>query len=202
MSGLPMLPNPPPTDLLDIALLEILGHGNSYAYSTIATVQRHLNAFHLTHKFHPHEILKEAYLRGKKLQRTGTTIHTPHAWLKITSFNIIREKSRQERAHHVMVFNDHITPSRSLLSDDPLDQIARQDDVDLLYQALKEFEQEDPQTAQLLIWRAIDQLSWEQVSDRLRSLGAEVPQNAALRQRVSRAKKRIRQIMHAHGLSL
>jgi predicted RNA polymerase sigma factor len=197
----PMPLNPPPTDPLDLALLEILGHGNSYAYSTIATVQRHLNAFHLTHQFHPHEILKEAYLRGKKLQRSGTTIHNPHAWLKRTSFNIVREKSRKERVNSFIVFDEHIGSHRDP-SEDPIDKLVYNTEINLLYKALREFEQEDPQTARLLFWRTIEQLSWEQVIDRLQALGEEVPQSATLRQRVSRAKKRMRQIMHTYGLPL
>ncbi|MEO0455574.1 MAG: sigma-70 family RNA polymerase sigma factor [Cyanobacteria bacterium P01_A01_bin.114] len=191
----------PPQDPLDVALSEILGQGNSYAYSAIATIRRHLYSFHLTHLYEPDEILFDAYLRGKEAQRKGEIIRNPHAWLKSTAFNIIRENSRKVRRHSCVVFEEN-DGKVSAPTVDMLDTLALDHQVTLLYKALREFAKEDCHTAQLLCWRTIEQLSWDEISARLIALGEELPNNATLRQRVSRAKKRIRHILHGLGLPM
>ncbi|NEP16184.1 MAG: sigma-70 family RNA polymerase sigma factor [Leptolyngbya sp. SIO4C1] len=196
---MPNSPNLPSLDVLDIALLEVLEKGNSYAYSTIATVRRHLYSFRLHQLIEPHEILFEAYLRGKETQRRGEEIRNAHAWLKRTAFNIVREKSRKARQQNHLQFED-LEYCLGAPGSDLLDQLNLAYEIQLLYEALQEFAQEDSYTEQLLRWRLIEQLSWPEICDRLAASGEEVPSSAALRQRVSRAKKRIRNILHGLGL--
>ncbi|MEL6250010.1 MAG: hypothetical protein AAFY78_19040 [Cyanobacteria bacterium J06648_16] len=195
-------PNLPPPDTLDIALAEILGTGNSYAYSAIATVRRHLHTFHLTHFFEPNEILFEAYLRGKAVQRRGELIRNPHAWLKSTAFNIVREKSRKVRQRVVVSYDENeyrVGTETGCM----LDRLDLDHQIKLLYKALREFEKENADTAQLLIWRTIDRLSWEEIQAKLRATtDGEIPNGATLRQRVARGKKRVRHILHSLGLPM
>ena len=194
--------NLPEPDTLDIALAEILGTGNSYAYSAIATVRRHLHSFRLTHQFEPHEILFEAYLRGKAAQRRGDHIRNPHAWLKSTAFNIVREQSRKARQRIVVSYedNDYRTGDDTL---NLLEKIDLTHEVKLLYKALREFEKENAATAQLLIWRTIEEMSWDDIEARLRATtSGDIPNQATLRQRVARGKKRVRHILHSFGLPL
>ena len=193
-------PDLPLLDVLDLALSEILGRGNSYAYPTLATVRRHLYQFRLMHQFEPYEILFEAYLRGKTRQRNGEIIYNPHAWLKRTAFNIVREKSRQARRQASQSYED-IEYRISAEPDYVLEAIDLRHESDLLYIALRALSREDDHTAQLLVWRTIERLSWEQITTRLTDLGeTNVPTQATLRKRVSRAKKRMRHIMHSYGL--
>ena len=201
MHLMPDLPQLSPQDPLDLALSEILGQGNAYAYSVIATVRRHLYNFHIEHLFEPHEILFEAYLRGKEVQRKGETIRNPHAWLKSTTFNIIREKSRKARQQAYIVFEE-IEHRVSSATGDMLDGLDLNHQIQLLYKALGEFSKEDHYTARLLKWRTIEQLSWNEISARLVAMGETLPSNVVLRQRVSRAKKRIRHILHGLGLPM
>jgi predicted RNA polymerase sigma factor len=200
-SPMPVNPNLPPPDALDIAMSEILGVGNAYAYSAIATVRRYLHSFRLAHLVEPHEILFEAYLRGKNAQRKGEIIYNPHAWLKRTAFNIVREKSRKARRQATQSFEE-IEYRMSAESDCLLEKIDLSHEISLLYKALREFSREDSHTAQLLEWRTIERLSWTEIADRLVAAGETVPNYAALRQRVSRAKKRIRHILHGLGLPM
>ncbi|MEM7065025.1 MAG: hypothetical protein AAF572_17935 [Cyanobacteria bacterium P01_B01_bin.77] len=193
-------PDLPLLDVLDLALSEILGTGNSYAYSTLATVRRHLYQFRLIHQYEPYEILFEAYLRGKARQRNGETIYNPHAWLKRTAFNIVREKSRQAQRQSAQSYED-IEYRISAEPDYVLENIDLGHEIELLYKALRALSREDDHTAQLLVWRTIDRLSWEQITTRLTELGeTNIPTQATLRKRVSRAKKRMRHIMHSYGL--
>ena len=194
--------NLPEPDTLDIALAEILGAGNSYAYSAIATIRRHLHSFHLTHLFEPNEILFEAYLRGKAVQRRGELIRNPHAWLKRTAFNIIREHSRKARQRIVVPYEDgEYRATNDKLSE--LEKIDLSHEIQLLYKALKEFEKENPDTAQLLIWRTIDRMSWDEIEEKLRATTeGSLPNQATLRQRVARGKKRVRHILHSFGLPM
>lgn len=203
---MPITPHEPATepidpDALDIALSEILGTGNSYAYSTISTVRRHLYSFHLTHLFEPNEILFEAYIRGKEVQRRGEAIYNPHAWLKSTAFNIVREKSRKARRHQTQCLED-IEYRVSADSDNALDKIDLSHEIALLYKALREFAREDQYTAELLEWRTIEELSWDEITQRIIAEGKELPTYATLRKRVSRAKKRMRHILHTMGLPM
>ncbi|MEO0868988.1 MAG: sigma-70 family RNA polymerase sigma factor, partial [Cyanobacteria bacterium J06642_11] len=193
-------PELPLLDVLDLALSEILGNGNSYAYSTLATVRRHLYQFRLIHQFEPYEILFEAYIRGKACQRKGEQIYNPHAWLKRTAFNIVREKSRQTQRQAAQNYDD-IEYRISAPPEDVLEKIDLRHEIELLYKALRTLSREDDHTAQLLVWRTIEQLSWEQITARLAELGeTDIPTQATLRKRVSRAKKRMRHIMHSYGL--
>lgn len=192
--------NLPLLDVLDLALSEILGKSNSYAYSTLATVRRHLYQFRLMHLFEPYEILFEAYLRAKTRQRQGETIYNPHAWLKRTAFNIVREKSRQAQRQSSRTYED-IEYRISAEPEDVIEKIELGNEIELLYKALRALSREDDHTAQLLVWRTIERLSWEQITTRLIELGeTEIPTQATLRKRVSRAKKRMRHIMQSYGL--
>ncbi len=193
-------PDLPLLDVLDLALSEILGSGNSYAYSTLSTVRRYLYQFRLINQCEPYEILFEAYLRGKTRQRQGEVIYNPHAWLKRTAFNIVREQSRQAQRQASQNYDD-IEYRISAEPEYVLEAIDLSHEIDLLYKALRALSREDDHTAQLLVWRTIEQLSWEQITSRLAELGeTDIPTQATLRKRVSRAKKRMRHIMHSYGL--
>lgn len=198
MSGCLPPPVTPPTDVLDIAVSEILGRGNPYAYSTIATIERYLHQFHLAGRVEVFEIVTEAYLRGKRLQRQGTAIRNPHAWLKRTAYNIVREEQRRFSRHPAMQVEglDHHCLSRQP-GDTQWEQIHLDMQLEALWQAFDILTQEDPDAAQLLTWRALNNLSWKQIWAHLAEQGGEVPNEATLRQRAARAKKHLRQIFHA-----
>ena len=86
-----------PQEALDSAVVEVLRKDNPHAYSTISFIHRSLMQFNLASQSEAHEILNDAYLRGREFIRSGGIIRNPHSWLKSTSLNIIREKSRKQK---------------------------------------------------------------------------------------------------------
>lgn len=194
----PQLPSqPPPEDVLDFALEEILGRGNPYSYSVLTTIERMLRQFRLSTRVDACDVLIEAYLRGKKQTQAGVRIENPHAWLKGTCFHIIRERKRK--------LKDHPTDPQILdclvessMEDCDVDRQAIADDIDSLHKAMKQLRREEPEGANLLYLRLAEGLSWREIRDRLvDEQGETTPSEVTLRQRASRAKKVLRQIFHS-----
>lgn len=188
-------PGQPPANNLDMAIAEILEADSPYAYSTLTTIQRYLIQFHLQARWEAAEILSEAYLRGQDLISRGTSIYNPHAWLKRTAYNIVREKVRHSQRQ--------IPTCREMLEAVPspdrdhLGKLDLEAEIDALWQALDQLAQDDPDTMQLLVWRFLEERSWQDIQASLQATGTTVS-DVALRQRASRAKKRLRQFFHAH----
>lgn len=185
----------PAPDVFDQALSDILGQANPYAYPILSVIQRTLHQYHLSTQYEAYEILHEAYLRGKKKLQTGEVIHNPYAWLKATAFHVIYERKRKYRASatdpQVM---------EAALADPGLNLMQQQiiaEELDLLYQALQRLNQEDPEATCLLYLRTVRAWSWSQISHWLIAEGHPVSTKAALRQRASRAKRRLRDIFLA-----
>ncbi|NEQ33178.1 MAG: sigma-70 family RNA polymerase sigma factor [Leptolyngbya sp. SIO4C5] len=186
---------PPSYDSLDIAVAEILEPGNPYAYSTLTTIERYLRQFHLNRFTEPAEILALAYLRGRKALRQGKQISNPHAWLKGTALNIIREHHRQ--AQRVLTMDaDCLDLVAQTLEEDVFESSDLSIQLRALWQALETLAQSDPAAAELLRLRFIEQLSWEEIRSYFWIQANDLPSNVALRQRVCRAKKRLRQLYH------
>jgi DNA-directed RNA polymerase specialized sigma24 family protein len=184
--------DPPAPDIFDRALTDILGKSNPQAYATISVIQRLLAQYRLTSHTEAYEVLHEAYLRGKKKLKTGEEIHNAHAWLKATAFHIISERKRKKRAGlkepHVLAetMPDH--------RENLLQQHIISEELELLYQALTILESEEPQTTQMLYLKTVEGWPWSRVREWLYSQGEAVSNEAVLRQRASRAKKRLREI--------
>ena len=182
----------PAQDVFDQTLSEILGKDNPHATAILSAVQRTLNQYHLAAQFEVHEILHEAYLRGKKKIQAGDLIHNPYAWLKATAFHVIYERKRKHRASAT-------EPSvlEAMIADDRLSLMQQQvvqEEIDLLYQALHLLRAEDPYGTSLLCQRTVAGWSWGEISRWLVAEGHPVLNEAALRQRASRAKRRLREI--------
>jgi DNA-directed RNA polymerase specialized sigma24 family protein len=191
----PLQPHSPSEDILDLAIEDILGKDNPSAYSTLTTIERSLRQFHLNSQIEAAEILAEAYLRGKKFLQSGQVINNPHAWLKKTAFNVIRERSRQCRKHRVEPYEE------DKISEDPITNFVDiqelESDFADLRQAIKLLAKEDPKGAKLLYLKIIQGFSWQEIHDILLQQNQEVASLATLRQRASRAKKRLRHLFHS-----
>ena len=182
----------PAQDVFDQALNEILGKDNPHAYPILSAIQRTLRQYRLETQFEAHEILHEAYLRGKKKLQAGEVVRNPDAWLKATAFNVIYERKRKHRASAT---DPQVI--EAVLPDPRLNLMQQQvitEELDLLYQALHLLNQEDPEGTCLLYLRTVQGWSWSQISQWLIAQGRPVATEAALRQRASRAKRRLRTI--------
>ncbi|NEO47896.1 MAG: sigma-70 family RNA polymerase sigma factor [Moorea sp. SIO4A3] len=137
-----------------------------------------------------YEVINETYLRGIKLIESGQEIENPGAWIRVTSFNVIREMSRKREKEQLWDSNlieQKIAPeySHSLSSANSEDE-----NLKLLELALQKLE---PQDSQLIVLRHIEGLSWQQVVNHLASQG-EYLTEASARQRGNRSLKRLRKI--------
>ncbi|NEQ84537.1 MAG: sigma-70 family RNA polymerase sigma factor [Moorea sp. SIO2I5] len=135
-----------------------------------------------------YEVINETYLRGIKLIESGQEIENPGAWIRVTSFNVIREMSRKREKEQLWDSNliEHqLAPEASnrLSSENSKDE-----DLRLLELALQKLE---PKDNKLIVLRHIEGLSWKQVVNHLASNG-EVVTEASARQRGNRALKRLR----------
>lgn len=191
----PLQPHSASEDILDLAIEDIMGKDNPSAYATLTAIERSLRQFHLNSRMEAAEILAEAYLRGKKFLQSGQTISNPHAWLKKTAFNVIRERSRQCRKHRVEPYEE------DKVLEDPITNLVDtqeiENDLADLRRAIKLLAKEDPEGAKLLSLKIIQGLSWQEIHDILLQKNQEAANLATLRQRASRAKKRLRHLFHS-----
>jgi DNA-directed RNA polymerase specialized sigma24 family protein len=186
-----------PEGALDAAALEVLEKDNPHAYTTISFIHRSLMQFNLTTKFEAHDILNEAYVRGREFIRSGGIIRHPHAWLKSTSLNIIREISRKQKKEQLIDPElVELIPSLKVIED----SIITHDDIDknwkALLSSLKALNSTDPKGARLLRLQARG-LSWKEIHEQLVKEDGEAPCESTLRQQASRAKKTLRKIYHS-----
>ncbi|PZV19862.1 MAG: hypothetical protein DCF21_06505 [Leptolyngbya sp.] len=182
----------PTQDVFDQVLSEILGKDNPHAAPILSAIQRTLKQYHLTDQYEAYEILHEAYLRGKKKLQTGEVIRSPYAWLRSTAFHVIYERKRKHRSSatdpQVM---------EAVLPDNRLNLMQQQvliEELDLLYDAMAMLHQEDPEGTCLLYLRTVQNWSWSQISQWLAAEGQPLASETALRQRASRAKRRLQDI--------
>ncbi|NEO15504.1 MULTISPECIES: sigma-70 family RNA polymerase sigma factor [unclassified Moorena] len=152
-------------------------------------IKSKLHQFNLPH-YQMYDVIHETYLRGIKLLDSGQEIENPRAWIRATSFNVIREMSRKQKKEQSWDSNlieRQLAPeaSNSLSSANSDDE-----NLKLLELALQKLE---PQDSQLIVLRHIEGLSWQQVVSHLASKGEYITE-ASARQRGNRSLKRLRKI--------
>jgi RNA polymerase sigma factor (sigma-70 family) len=153
-------------------------------------IKRNLQQFNL-HNIEVNEVVHITYLRGVKLIEDGEEIKNPIAWIRVTSFNVIRELSRKQKKHQPVDSNsiEYQMDLQQLSYDFTLED-ADDADIKLLKLALQKLEPKDRQL--LVLWK-VEDLSWKEVVKRLASCG-EVVSEATARQRGKRALERLRKV--------
>jgi DNA-directed RNA polymerase specialized sigma24 family protein len=187
----------PSEDAFNAAALEVLGKDNPYAYTSISSIHRTLMQFHLASKFQAHDIFNEAYVRGIQFIRSGGTILNPHAWLRRTCFNIIREISRKQKKEKVL--DPELVELIPALRGTE-DSVISDEDIEKNWQAqlssFRTLHSTDPKGARLLRLQC-QGLSWKEIRSQLVQEDGEAPCEQTLRQQASRAKKTLRKIYHS-----
>jgi len=182
--------------LLNEAMEQILNQDNPYAYSTLAMVRHHLWQFGL-HSIEPAEILTEAYLRALKAIDQGMQIQNYKGWIKGTAFNIVRERFRQGLKE---LPTDPQADCLDRVSEPEPDCDDQRDrNFTILREAFEKLRATEPDVAELVDWRIIGNLSWADIDQRLRERDGESPSVEALRQRATRAKRKLRRLFHELG---
>ena len=187
---------PRPKDVLDIAVQDILDHDSPYSYSTYTAVQRYLRQFNLFSRIEPYEVLVDAYLRGKKALRCGETIHNPHAWLKRTAYNIIREHYRKLSAQQLHEAESLDFLMSRMVNESWVAEEVLSAQLSALWEALEILRLNDPESARIIDLRIFQQLQWSEVREHLIQQGNEAPDVNTRRQRGARIKKQLRRIFH------
>ena len=186
-----------PEDALDAATIEVLAKSNPQAYSTISFIQRSLMQFNLDSQFEAHEILNEAYVRGRDFIESGGIIRSPHSWLKSTFLNIIREKSRKQKREPLIAPEViELIPSFIAIEDSVVSHEEIDKNWKALLSSLDVLGCTDPEGVKLLRLKA-EGLSWKEIQQKLVQENGEAISESTLRQKACRAKKILRKIYYA-----
>jgi DNA-directed RNA polymerase specialized sigma24 family protein len=168
--------------------LELQNPNGSSGRLMYAFIRRTLQQFHLQSNYREACILNEAYLRGLRQIRRGQLIHNAPAWLRSTSYNIIRELKRdQQKAVSLQDQMLEMQPA-PVASDDLEDDLAT---LRLAFQLLSKSDQK------LLNLKIVDGYSWGEIRAILDQQGYGDHDEAKLRKRKERALIRLRKKFHA-----
>jgi DNA-directed RNA polymerase specialized sigma24 family protein len=160
--------------------------GASQQSTLMAFTRRLLIQFHLDQLYSENDVLNEVYLRGVKQIESGTEIKLPSAWIKRTAFNVIRELSRTQKRYESAELDQ--LPALEQPSALTLD-FPDESDVRQLLASFKTLSKSDQEILQL---RLINNLSWQEVSQRLEARTGTLQDIQSLRKRGERALRRLR----------
>lgn len=185
-----------PEDSLNAAVIEILAKDNPHAYSTILFIQRCLIQFNLTTQYEAHEILNDAYVRGRAFLHSGGIIRNIHSWLKSTALNIIRENSRRQKREPLIDPEiAELLPCLRSIEDSILSQEEIEHKWNTLMNSLTALSYTDPEGTRLLHLKA-QGLSWKEIHQQLVKEDGDAPNESTLRQKGCRATKHLRKLYH------
>lgn len=174
----------------DVQVKLLLSSKNPEGCTIIPFVERSLAQFNLSDSYNSIEVINEAYLRGTKLISNGECIDNPLAWIRVTSYNIIREYSRdiQRDLSFEESKGNYDNNSSSIPNEEILSELKR------VKQAFNRLNEQDRELLQL---KVIDNLSWREIIKYLKNKGALVKNEATLRKRKHRALQSLRKIYHS-----
>lgn len=175
--------------LFDAEFKTLLFPGSSSAHSMFSFIQRNLYQFNLSRRFTVTTILNEAYVRGVKQIEKGEYIEKPIPWVRSTSYNIIREYSR-EGNKICQLEQDIESPTNCSLLD-------FRDINENLEKVLLAFEKLDEEEKEILRLKIVEKLTWKEIIQVLERKDMTYKNEAALRKRKERALKHLRQIYHS-----
>lgn len=165
---------------LDRIVAEVLNGETDELHQILPFIAWKLHQFHLEHQYDPRDIFLDAYNRAVKAIEKGEEIRSVPAWLKSTAFNIIREYSRKAGKLRTEPLQDQKLPNAPDYCDtDELLEIR----LAWLLTALAKLKTADQEILHL----RMQGLSYEEIAQQR---GGTV---AALRQKVSRLLKQLRQ---------
>lgn len=168
----------------------LLFPGSSSAHSMQACILRSLAQFNLSRRLSVTEILIEAYVRGVRQIEKGEYIENPIPWIRFTSYNIIREYSR-ERNRNYQLEEDRVESPIDCSLLDFKDINENFERVSFAFEKLDEIEKE------ILRLKIVKKLKWKDIIQVLEERGIRFKNEAALRKRKERALKHLREIYHS-----
>ena len=171
----------------------LLSPGNSTFTSLKSAISRWLIQFRIYGSYSEAYIFNEAYIRGYLLtKQKKEQIKNVAAWLRRTSFNVIRELKRKD-ARFLPIFANTLDSSlKSSSYTDESDLLIDQEMIyiRLAFQMLNEEEQE------ILNLKIADELSWKEIQKEFQLRGRSV-KLGALRKQKQRALNKLRENYHS-----
>ncbi|PSN12034.1 hypothetical protein C7293_21875 [filamentous cyanobacterium CCT1] len=193
------MPSSPPSETQqfnrDVQFL--LKPNNPHARSLLAFIKRTIHQFGLEVYITEIDIFVEAYLRGVRYtQQNQEHILQPKAWMRRTAYNIIRECKRDRLRYSAAAFDELMDqgpaeaegPTPGAVDDEAISRA-----INAVLQALEALPQGD---RDLIQWKVVEGLSWQQVQARLVAAGGDRVSQATLRKRGQRALERLRRAYH------
>ncbi|MGF1516581.1 MAG: RNA polymerase sigma factor [Nodosilinea sp.] len=175
----------------------LLKPNNPHARSLLAFIKRTIRQFELQGYITEIDIFVEAYLRGVRYtQQRQEQIHQPKAWMRRTAYNIIRECKRDRLQYSALAFDELMEQGQGA---DAIALSAVNDAAitDAINSVLQAFEALSVGDRNLIQWKVIDGLSWQEVQTRLVAEGEDRSSQATLRKRGQRALERLRRAYHS-----
>lgn len=204
-SGSPQPSSGGPLERLHRELEDLLNPDQSHPYSFITFVKVRVNQYGLRGNLDPYDVINESYKRAVSAIQQGKDIKNFKAWLRKTCLNIIRENKRGIQRHFPVnpqsaVFENFLAAEMPSMLDE-LEAAVRHAEIQkrlrILKKALAELAALEPDAVQLLEWRLVNGWNWSHIKEILESSGGEhAPSLDALRQRASRAKRKLRKLYH------
>jgi DNA-directed RNA polymerase specialized sigma24 family protein len=193
-----MPPNPTPeTRQFNDDVQSLLKVSNPHSKTLLAFIRRRLYQFGLQAYFTEVDIFVEAYLRGVRYTyQNQVPIQYPHAWMKRTAYNVIREWKR-DRQRYAAADLDALIEQGKLTDDEPFtsptafDGSSRGLDWDRVIQSFGQLSVCD---RNLIYWRYIEGLSWQDIQARLATQGHGDVSQSTLRKRGQRAMDKLREL--------
>lgn len=169
---------------INAAFINILNPYSSEGISLFNSVYRTLQQFHLVGKIDVACVLDESYVRAIKYINDGGIIEKPIAWIRGTSYNYIRELSRESKK--LQSLGDlEIESTKDLITVAEIDE-----DLNAIKLAFKKLSSEEQQLLNFLV---VEELSYREVLQQLNEDNLKEP---ALRKRKERILKKFRKIYH------
>jgi DNA-directed RNA polymerase specialized sigma24 family protein len=195
---------PDPYQSLNAEIDKIARRKSPDAYSLITSGERQIRQFRLDSTISVETLLNEAYLRAIDYLDQGGIINNPKAWLRKTMFNIVRERSRQQRRQQPTDPQSHIleieAPETAERCAEELlegtEKLPLADRWKIFQEALEELLTSYPEQGRILQLRLIEKLSWEEVRHVILAEEGDAPALPTLRKQGSRAKGILRQLYH------
>lgn len=181
-------------DQLNTTIKMILENSSPYAYSFITFVKRSINQFNLGSRLEVGDVIAIAYDRTRTAIANGKEIDNMLGWLKSTSYNIIREQSRCNQKEKPTDPQQYILVNIVDISGDQ-DVEDPKKSIFWLVLALNTLKSERPNDFRLIHYYYFEQKSYREISSQ-HLLGEDLTPSA-LRKRMSRALKLLREIYHA-----
>ena len=179
----------------------ILDQSNYYGHNLLSYINIKLILFNLNSTYSSYDILSETYIRGVKLIASGQTIAKPIPWFRVTSLNVIREISRNQKRQQLAEYTQAVEDNLNELvvtSAEVESNLLSEEKVETgLDSVLKSFQDLEPGDQRILELRLIEGLTWKQVGKCLVAAGEKAQSIATLRKRGQRALERLRKIYHS-----